>query len=185
MSVETDLKIIERISKEKEIENWEFRAFLKQLDIEEEDLDSTVHQIYNDVLLKIDCTKCANCCKQVRPILDEKDISRFAFGFKMKIQEFKDKYITKDKDEPEGYIFNKMPCPFLKDNLCVNYKHRPVDCSSYPHLHKEEFLSRTWSVIENCSVCPIVFNLYERLKIELWHSDYDDNEEYDIDDSTP
>jgi hypothetical protein len=30
MKIETDLKVIERISKEKEEENWDFRSFLKQ-----------------------------------------------------------------------------------------------------------------------------------------------------------
>ena len=24
-------------------------------------------------------------------------------------------------------------------------------------------------VVQNCSVCPIVFNVFERLKDELWH----------------
>jgi Fe-S-cluster containining protein len=68
----------------------------------------------------------------------------------------------------------------LKDNLCINYDHRPKDCSSYPHLHKNEFLSRTWGVIDNYSVCPIVFNTYEILKIELLHYNNNDLKDFDV-----
>ncbi|MCD6223504.1 MAG: YkgJ family cysteine cluster protein [Deltaproteobacteria bacterium] len=47
--------------------------------------------------------------------------------------------IWKDKD-PEKFVFNKKPCPFLKDNLCSHYTYRPKDCISYPHLHKSGFI---------------------------------------------
>jgi Fe-S-cluster containining protein len=57
------------------------------------------------------------------------------------------------------------PCPFLEGNLCSNYDHRPGDCRSFPHLHKHDFIFRLWNVADNCAVCPIVFNVYERLKI--------------------
>ena len=83
MKIETDIKIIERISKDKEDENWIFRSYLKQLDIDEKELDSIVHKIYDEVVSQIDCTKCANCCRQISPILDKKDISKFAFGLKI------------------------------------------------------------------------------------------------------
>ena len=49
----------------------------------------------------------------------------------------------------------------------IVYAHRPKDCHSYPHLHKKEFVFRLWGVVENCSICPIVFNVYEQLKDEL------------------
>ena len=127
-----------------------------------------------EISAQIDCTKCANCCKIVHPILDDKDISNFAFGLKMKIQEFEDKYITKDKDIEEGKVFNKLPCPFLKDKLCANYDHRPKACISFPHLHKEGFAFRLLGVIDNYGICPIVFNVYEQLKLELWHHDDED-----------
>jgi len=37
--------------------------------------------------------------------------------------------------------------------------------------------------VENCSICPIVFNVFERLKDELWHEPEDAwDEELDWDD---
>jgi hypothetical protein len=43
--METNLKKIERISKLKKDENWEFRAFLKGYDIPLEDLDARANGV--------------------------------------------------------------------------------------------------------------------------------------------
>ena len=55
----------------------------------------------------------------------------------------------------------------------INY--RPKDCVSYPYLLKKDFTSRLMGVIGNCSVCPIVFNVYELLKDEVWHKHFSDD----------
>ena len=169
MRIERDLHIIAKLAKERYEENCNFRIFLKCKDIEIEELDGIVHNLNEEISSQIDCTDCANCCKTVYPVLDDKDISKFAFGLKMNLNEFKNKYLTEDKDLPEGKIFNKLPCPFLKDKLCTNYEHRPKACISFPHLHKDEFLFRLWDVIDNYAICPIAFNVYEKLKLDLWH----------------
>ena len=69
-------------------------------------------------------------------------------------------------------MFPNVP-PLLSDNCCTVYDHRPDDCRSYPHLHKDEFVFRLIQAVENCSVCPIVFNVFERLKDELWREGED------------
>ena len=80
-----------------------------------------------------------------------------------------------ETDTDGEYHFNTLPCPFLKNNLCSVYNFRPNDCRSYPHLHKKNFVSRTMSVVNNTSICPIVFNVYEELKSEIWEMDeFDD-----------
>lgn len=83
MKVEIDLEKIKIIGKQKEDENWRFRSYLKGLDIEEEELDKIVHEINNNVTSQIDCTKCANCCKVVYPILDEEDVIKFSTKIKL------------------------------------------------------------------------------------------------------
>lgn len=172
MEIETDLKVIEILAKEKEEENWKFRGFLKQLDIEIMELDSIVHQINDEVGAQIDCTECGNCCKNVKPILDKDAISKFASGLKISIGEFREKYLSKDTIDPSKLTFNVLPCPFLEDSKCLNYECRPKVCSSYPYLHKDKFVFRLWGVVDNYSICPIIFNVYERLKSELWYNDY-------------
>ena len=84
----------------------------------------------------------------------------------MSIAEFKKQFLTKT-DEGDC-TFRMLPCPFLENNICSQYKYRPKDCRSYPHLHKEDFVFRLIGVIDNYSICPIVFNVYELLKERIW-----------------
>ena len=162
MKIQTDLKYIKRMGVENGSENRKFRAFLKQFDLSSREMDRHVHRITAEITAQIDCTKCANCCKQIRPVLDEDDILRFSNGIGLTIQEFESQYIQIDESDPFTYTFKKLPCPFLTRDLCTNYDHRPAVCHSYPHLQKAKFRSRLLSVIENYEICPIVFNVYER-----------------------
>jgi len=103
--------------------------------------------------------------------LDKNDISEFASGRKIPIIKLEVTHLIPNENDSEKYNFKELPCPFLKDDRCSNYDYRPKDCRSYPHLHKKDFRSRLWGVVENYSMCPIVFNVYERLQMELWHAD--------------
>ena len=170
MKVEIDLKRIKKAAEKKENENWEFRSFLKGYDIEVRELDSIVHGLFKEVSREIDCTACGNCCREILPVLERGDIARLSRGLGISPKNFKERFLVKDdKNYSEGFIFNKKPCPFLKGNLCCHYELRPKDCKSFPHLHKDEFVFRLIGVVENYDVCPIVFNVYEQLKAELWH----------------
>ena len=175
MEIETDLIRIEQLAEENDDENWAFRSFLKQLDMSQEELDAIVHQINDEVTAQIDCTTCGNCCQSIKPVLDSPDISEFAAGLKISISELQEKHLKQPREKMSKFHFNTLPCPFLRDKRCLNYDYRPQDCRSYPHLHKDDFSSRLMRVIRNYAICPIVFNVYERLKEELW-----DDDEYDI-----
>ena len=161
--METDLIKIKNLSKEREDENWYFRTFLKGYDIKQ--LDSIVHELFKQVSETIDCTSCGNCCKEMQPSLKKKDIDKLSKSLNIKPDQFVTKYVNKDEDG--GRILNQLPCPFLKDNKCTQYDSRPVDCASYPHLHKNDFVFRLIGVVNNYSICPIVFNVYEALKLTL------------------
>lgn len=173
--METDLIKIKKIAKRNDRENWIFRSFLKNLDMSSEEIDAIVQKIYKNVASKIDCTKCANCCKVQKPVLDRQDIEKFSKSLGLSESKFMNQYLIKGEEKGQ-WFFNKLPCPFLKDNLCTYYESRPKDCVSYPHLHKKEFVTRLWGVVDNYEICPIVFNVYEALKAELW--DYNDDEFY-------
>jgi Fe-S-cluster containining protein len=64
-------------------------------------------------------------------------------------------------------ILKGKPCKFLRNKKCTIYSSRPFDCRSYPHLHKKDFTFRLFAVLNNYSVCPIVFNVYEELKVRM------------------
>ena len=170
MRIEKKLKRIKRLAQKRDEENWKFRSYLKQSDIGRGELDAVVHRIVTEVTSQIDCTECGNCCKEMRPVLDEDDIEEFCVGLKTTVSSFREEYLVED-ETPSKYIFNGQPCPFLKGKVCSNYEHRPKDCRSYPHLQKADFISRLWGVVDNYAVCPIVFNSYEQLKAELWKKD--------------
>jgi hypothetical protein len=174
--MEADLKSIKKLAKQKEDENWEFRSFLKQCDISEKRIDSIVRRLYRETSSKIDCRSCscANCCKEIPPVLDEEDIKKLSRGLRVSSAQFKNQYLAMHEESGKS-VFRSKPCPFLKDNACLHYAYRPKDCISYPHLHKKDFVSRLMGVIQNYSVCPIVFNVYEYLKDEIWHSSNFDN----------
>lgn len=181
MELETDLKKIMILAEEKEFENWKFRTFLKECDIPSKELDSIVHDLFKQVSVEIDCKECSNCCKEVTMVLDNKDIDKFAKGLKLTGTQFTEKYLI--KDEEGDIIFNKKPCPFLNKTICSYYDYCPKDCKSYPNLHKNDFISRLIGVIENYSICPIIFNVYELLKMEVWDSEEDEFSEFnDYDD---
>jgi Fe-S-cluster containining protein len=169
MEIVTDLQKIATLAKAKDEENWYFRTYLKNLDMDIEEIDKIVHKINNEISSKIDCTKCSNCCRKIRPVLDEADVAKFSKGLNIEESEFKDKFVVQDEEEENKYNFNNLPCPFLKEGICANYQNRPKDCESYPHLHKEEFVFRLSNVIYQYDICPIVFNVYEILKNELWN----------------
>ncbi len=166
--METDISKIKELAEEKDDENWDFRAFLKTCDIGSRKMDKIVHRLYQKVSSEIDCTTCTNCCKDVQPILDQEDMARLAMGLGISVTQLKEQFLI-EADTPEKYRFSKTPCPFLRDNLCSQYDYRPKNCMSYPHLHKKDFVSRTMTVVWNCSVCPIVYNVYEELKREIWY----------------
>ena len=75
------------------------------------------------------------------------------------------KYTEFDKLEDTRYL-KDTPCKYLKNTVCTINTYKPNECKSYPHTHKEVFISRTLFMIENYAICPIVYNVFERLKIE-------------------
>ena len=174
---ETNIDTIKKHCQENEDENWEFRKFLKSCELGDKEIDTIVHRIYREVSSEINCTSCANCCMEANFLVNDKDIQRLAQRLNLSLDEFKKKYIDNGNDSFEGgYTFNRLPCPFLENNKCSVFRHRPGNCRSFPYLHKKDFVFKLMNVIENCSICPIVFNVYERLKREIsLHIDDKDN----------
>jgi len=113
MIMKTDLNEIKRIAGLKEDENWEFRSFLKGFDRKE--IDIIEHKLYKDISSKIDCKTCGNCCKEVLPVLNQKDIKRLSKGLDLSIHNSKDRYLIEEENN-EGFTFNKKPCPFSRKN---------------------------------------------------------------------
>jgi uncharacterized protein len=167
MKPEADPERIKELADQRADANWSFRCLLKSSDLSTRKIDSIVHRHYKEVAAQIDCRQCANCCKSVQPLLTDKDVERLAAKLRISKEQVIVEYLQTSGGE-EGFSFRSMPCPFLTGNLCRVYSHRPTVCRSYPHLQKKDFVSRTIQAYANCSLCPIVFHVYEQLKGEIW-----------------
>ena len=165
--METDLKKIEQMAISNEDENWRFRNFLKRSDMSLEEMDALVHGINDRVSAGIDCTECANCCIVFSPVFTAGDIKKMSRQMGLTSREFESRFLEEDNEE-QAYIVQEAPCPFLKNKLCSQYDGRPEGCSSFPHLDQDDFVFRLTGVLEKYSICPIVFNVYDILKNEIW-----------------
>lgn len=125
-------------------------------------LDRIIQQLHNEEFSKIDCISCANCCRTISPMIFESDIQRIASALKMRIPDFKDRYIL--IDEEGDYIFNTIPCPFLEENnYCSIYVYRPKACREYPHTDRKKFYQVLAKTYKNTFTCPAVFNIVRKL----------------------
>ena len=161
--IQTDLSIIKYYAQKNEKQIWKFRSYLKYMDKSDADIDSLVAGISNQIINQINCKACANCCKEKSPVVLKEELLSISERLGISREEFENKYLEKTEESNE-LIISKRPCPFLKNNECEIYDIRPENCRSYPHLLKEGFRSRLFGVIENYSLCPIVFNTYNQLK---------------------
>ena len=157
------LEKIKQLGERNQSTNYRFRSFLKGGNSTQ--IDKVVHELCDYYYSNIDCTKCGNCCMVMKPLILKKDLKSLSLVTNITMDEFKTEYLQIDEDGDMS--FNKLPCPFLKNLKCSVYDCRPDDCRSYPHLHKKEFISRLFGVIDSYSVCPIVFNVFEDLKLRL------------------
>lgn len=168
MKLETNLAKIEKLAKQKDKENWDFRTHLKGCDLRPREIDAIVHRLHAYVASKIDCRKCGNCCRELSAALEAPDIKRMARAEHLTPAEFERKYL--DKTEEKGrFVVRQKPCPFLSGNVCRHYDVRPKSCAEFPFLHKRDFTTRSIMVLWNLPLCPIVYNVYEFLKQEVRH----------------
>ena len=95
----------------------------------------------------------------------KEEAAHAASGVGISTEVFKEKYI----EESTGgqWIMNTIPCHFLTDNKCSIYENRFAECRAFPHLNKPNFADRLFGTLMHYSICPIVFNVVEQLKVKL------------------
>lgn len=163
-SLVSDPKRVARLAATKEDENWAFRAWLKgEYDYDDERLMLLVRELTSQVSSQIDCTGCANCCRQLDVYLEDADVERLAEALKMTLSAFRTTYLLPDVELGEKRWYLPAPCPLLDGNLCRAYAARPDECRGYPHLHAD-FVAHSIRRIQGTFVCPIIFNVVEGMK---------------------
>jgi len=153
-------------AKRLEQQNYEFRTFLK-IHADYDELDSQFLKLHKELFANYDCSQCANCCKAYNMVLDEDEVEKVAKFLRTTKGEFTTKYLVlADIDDEKQYEFKHKPCSFLDDDgKCQIQDCKPNACKDYPFTDKPDRLSSMYSVIDHASVCPIVFEILERLKM--------------------
>jgi uncharacterized protein len=155
--IEVDLSRIQQLSQERDDENWEFRSWLKQY--APNDIDGLVKTLSQKYFALIDCTQCANCCRSLQVEFNKSELRDIAKTLGQSIEAFQKQSMSDGMVNP--------PCPMLNGKLCSIYETRPDVCRSFPHLEQPHFTSRLIGVIDNVAICPIAFNAFEDLKVNL------------------
>ena len=149
-----------------EEQNYKFRAFLKNR-ADDDELDKQFLELHKELFAGYDCCKCANCCKTYRIALDNNEVKRIAAFHDLKENDFIAAYLANtDSDDEKPYKIKEEPCSFLcDDGRCRIQNCKPDDCVEFPYTDHPERLSSMYSIIEHAEVCPVVFEILERLKV--------------------
>ena len=169
MNLEINILRLEEISRENYEDDKQYRSLLESSDLAPEEIDSIVRRHYEEVSAQIECRECGNCCKVFCPPLTSEDIDRLALFKKTSRENLIKEYLAVSGNG-EAHSMKFSPCPFLEGNECSVYPERPEACRAYPGLERPGFLSRISYAFSNCSVCPIIYYVYERVKREIRES---------------
>jgi Fe-S-cluster containining protein len=155
------------------LHNWEKKSAARQKDyrkfLEKADkppkrtrILNQLPELHEEAFRRIDCLKCANCCKNYSPRFKMPDIKRIARHLQMKESDFIDVYLR--HDEEGDYVVKSVPCPFLgADNYCGIYEVRPSDCERFPYTDEDVLVKRATLTQKNSTFCPIVYFVLEKL----------------------
>ena len=144
----------------KESENLRFRAFLMN-NADPDLLDKQFLELHNELFTGYDCRKCNNCCRAYNAVVQEDEIDSIAAFLGLTGQDFSEKYLVQTI---EGFEI-KAPCCFLNANgECLIQECKPAECRDFPYTDKPDRISSLLGVVSFAEVCPVVFEIVERLK---------------------
>lgn len=148
-----------------ESDNYKFRTYLKN-HADEDELDEQFLYLHNELFAEYDCSLCRNCCKEYQASFEQEEIGAAAAFLGLMEAEFVDRYMTEDSGE---YMIQMTPCCFLNgDGSCALEACKPASCSNFPYTACSGRLFRLISTIEYARICPVVFEILERLK-QIYH----------------
>ena len=143
-----------------ERENLRFRTFLKNR-ADENALDRDFASLHDELFSEEFCIQCGNCCREYSTVLKDNDIGAIAKYLRITPSAFLSEYTEDSPDGPEI----KAPCRFLSsDGRCEIQVCKPEDCKAFPYTDRPERIWSLYNTISLASVCPLVFEILQRLK---------------------
>ena len=160
----TDLAEVFRLGTAKVKENLAFRRYLSA----HHHTDAPFQILAGEVQRHVDCTACANCCRNSVVSVNKSEIENIARHIGSTPEAVARLYTVPDPDTPGLRILrsSKEGCIFLDGNLCTIYEGRPKTCRDFPHVAVGEHSlgSRQSSLARWAPICPIIFNALEQYK---------------------
>ncbi len=151
------------------LDNWQkkseehtklYKNFLQRAD--KKKVLKQLPDLHEEAFSKIDCLRCAACCKNYSPRFKTPDIKRISKLLRIKEGVFIETYLKLDNEG--DYVTQSSPCPFLgEDNFCSIYDHRPSDCHRFPYTDEDVFFKRPAITLKNATFCPAVHFVLEKL----------------------
>lgn len=149
---------------EREDENLRFRIFLKN-HADPDELDRQFLALHKELFARYDCCRCGNCCRIYSTTLTEEEIVNISAYLGMTRQKFLEDHLIRGRDGLEL----PAPCRFLNaDGKCRLQECKPEECKGFPYTERPHRLESMYSVLSAAEVCPVVFEIIERLK-EVYH----------------
>ena len=97
--------------------------------------------------------------------IPKEDIARDAAYLGITEDQFIYTYLQ-NMDYEGNYPTKNKPCDFLnKDGNCKLGECKPEACKNFPHTNQPERLQSLYSMLTAIEVCPVAFEIYERLKV--------------------
>lgn len=152
-------------AKKKEDENFKFRSYLKG-HADEDELDEQFLRLHKELFADYDCSKCRNCCKMYKGGIPEEDVEKDAAHLGITVEQFIDFFLEKEECGI-GYHTKHKPCDFLQeDGSCKLGDCKPDSCKKYPYTDQPERLWSLLGMLDTISICPVAYEIFERLKKE-------------------
>lgn len=148
----------------REDENLRFRTFLK-IHADPVELDRQFLALHEELFAGYDCCQCGNCCRTYSKPLSEEEIASISAYLGVTKQNFLEDCLIRGWDGLEL----PAPCRFLDtDGKCQLQECKPEECVGFPYTNRPDRLASLYSILSAAEVCPVVFEILERLK-ELYH----------------
>ena len=147
-----------------EDENLRFRTFLK-IHANPDELDQQFLTLHRELFAGYDCCQCGNCCRRYSTILSEEEIDVISAYLGMTRQIFLEDCLIRSQDGLEL----PAPCRFLDmGGRCRLQDCKPEECRGFPYTDRPDRRASLYSVLSAAEVCPVAFEILERLK-GLYH----------------
>ena len=170
--METDLERIASLARARDEDTQAFVYYVDMLWEHEKradaELDALVAAIAAEVSAQIDCTACANCCRHLTVGLTPDDVPPLAQALRLLPEAVRARYVDREAGarEDEWGVMCCSPCPFLAGTRCTLYPARPQSCRDYPAF-TPDFRWLMPEIVKGMGLCPIIYNVIERLKVRL------------------